>query len=76
MTTAGDKPHFPNANDRNHEINHSGIFSQREQMTANVNYRAGEFVTKKKGDYYFADATGRAVALPGKPYLALCIRRS
>ncbi len=36
---------------------------------------AGEFVTKKKGDYYFADATGRAVALPGRPYLALRIRR-
>ncbi len=35
----------------------------------------GEFVTKKKDNYRFADEKGRAVALPGKPYMALCIRR-
>jgi Domain of unknown function (DUF5605)/Domain of unknown function (DUF5060)/Protein of unknown function (DUF4038) len=35
----------------------------------------GEFVTKKKDNYHFADETGRAVALPGKPYMAVRIRR-
>ena len=35
----------------------------------------GTFVTKKKDDYTFEDATGRVVTLPGKPYLALRIRR-
>ncbi len=35
----------------------------------------GEFVTKKKDNYYFADEKGRAVALPAKPYMALRIRR-
>jgi hypothetical protein len=35
----------------------------------------GTFVTKKKGDYLFEDAEGKAVKLPAKPYLALRIRR-
>lgn len=35
----------------------------------------GTFVTKKQGDYLFADAEGKAVKLPAKPYLALRIRR-
>ena len=35
----------------------------------------GEFVTKKKDNYHFVDENGRAVPLPGKPYLALRIRR-
>lgn len=35
----------------------------------------GDFVTKQKDNYNFADEQGRAVALPGKPYLALRIRR-
>lgn len=35
----------------------------------------GTFVTKKKDDYTFEDTTGRVVTLPGKPYLALRIRR-
>lgn len=32
---------------------------------------AGEFVTKQKDGYHFADAQGRAVALPGKPGIAV-----
>jgi hypothetical protein len=36
---------------------------------------AGEFVTKKKDNYHFVDADGRAVTLPGKPYMAVRIRR-
>ena len=32
---------------------------------------AGEFLTKKKGSYHFADASGRAVKLPGKPGIAI-----
>ncbi len=36
---------------------------------------AGEFVTKKKDNYHFVDANGRAVPLPGKPYMAVRIRR-
>lgn len=35
----------------------------------------GEFVAKKDGRYRFVDAAGRAVSLPGKPGLALRIRR-
>ena len=35
----------------------------------------GEFVTKKKDNYHFIDEKGRAVGLPGKPYMALRIRR-
>ena len=32
---------------------------------------AGEFVTKKKGNYYFVDANGRSVPLPGKSGIAI-----
>ncbi|HXI84395.1 MAG TPA: DUF5060 domain-containing protein [Verrucomicrobiae bacterium] len=35
----------------------------------------GEFVAKKKDNYHFVDEKGRAVPLPGKPYMAVCIRR-
>ncbi|HWA28020.1 MAG TPA: DUF5060 domain-containing protein [Lacunisphaera sp.] len=35
----------------------------------------GEFVTKKLDNYTFADATGRTVKLPGKPGMALRVRR-
>ena len=35
----------------------------------------GEFVAKKLNNYDFLDATGRAVTLPGKPGMALRIRR-
>lgn len=35
----------------------------------------GVFVLKKTGDYQFADASGRSISLPGKPYLALRIQR-
>jgi hypothetical protein len=34
-----------------------------------------EFVTKKKDSYHFVDEKGRAVVLPGKPYMALRVRR-
>jgi hypothetical protein len=33
----------------------------------------GEFVTKKKDNYFFVDAAGRSIALPGKPGIALRI---
>jgi hypothetical protein len=35
----------------------------------------GEFVTKKKDSYHFVDENGRAVPLPGRPYIAVRIRR-
>ena len=35
----------------------------------------GEFVAKKKDSYHFVDAQGRAVELPGKPYMAIRIQR-
>lgn len=35
----------------------------------------GEFVTKKLDDYHFVDAGGRAVKLPGKPGIAVRVRR-
>ncbi|MCE5184866.1 MAG: DUF5060 domain-containing protein [Planctomycetaceae bacterium] len=35
----------------------------------------GVFETKKRDDYAFADKDGRRVPLPGKPYIALRIRR-
>ncbi len=35
----------------------------------------GEFVTRKEDAYYYVDEHARAVPLPGKPYLALRIRR-
>ena len=36
---------------------------------------AGEFVTKQKDGYYFVDAEGGSVSLPGKPWIALRIQR-
>jgi Domain of unknown function (DUF5060)/Domain of unknown function (DUF5605)/Protein of unknown function (DUF4038) len=33
------------------------------------------FTLKKKDNYFFADKDGRAVALPGKPYMAIRIKR-
>jgi hypothetical protein len=36
---------------------------------------AGEFVTKKLDNYHFVEAADRSVALPGKPGIALRIRR-
>jgi hypothetical protein len=36
---------------------------------------AGEFVAKKKDAYHFVDARNRAIALPGKPGMALRLRR-
>lgn len=36
---------------------------------------AGEFVTKQKDRYSFGDAQGRAVPLPGKPGIAVQVRR-
>ncbi len=35
----------------------------------------GSFATKKRDNYYYEDAEKKSVALPGKPYLALRIRR-
>jgi hypothetical protein len=35
----------------------------------------GEFVTKKKDNYHYVDEKGRTVPLPGKPYMAVRIRR-
>lgn len=35
----------------------------------------GTFIVKRKDGYSFADAEGRAVPLPGKPWMALRIRR-
>jgi hypothetical protein len=35
----------------------------------------GEFVTKKKDDYHLIDAKGRAIALPGKPGMAIRLIR-
>ena len=35
----------------------------------------GKFTVKKKGDYSYADETGRSIELPGKPYVALRIKR-
>jgi hypothetical protein len=36
----------------------------------------GVFTTRKNGDYTFGDAHGRAVALPGKPWIALRIKKA
>jgi hypothetical protein len=36
---------------------------------------AGVFTLKKKDDYFLADKDGRSIALPGKPYIAIRIRR-
>ena len=35
----------------------------------------GEFVTRKLDGYHFVDATGRKVKLPGKPGIAVRVRR-
>ncbi len=35
----------------------------------------GMFTLKKKGDYFFADKDARSIALSGKPYMAIRIRR-
>jgi hypothetical protein len=35
----------------------------------------GVFTLKKKDNYYFADKDGRSIDLPGKPYIALRIKR-
>jgi hypothetical protein len=35
----------------------------------------GEFVTKQLDNYHFVDATGRTVKLPGKPGMAVRVRR-
>ena len=35
----------------------------------------GSFTAKKDGDYAFKDVNGRSVALPGKPWMALRIRK-
>ena len=36
---------------------------------------AGVFTLKKKDNYFFADQDGRLIALPGKPYMAIRIKR-
>jgi hypothetical protein len=36
---------------------------------------SGTFITKKLDNYYFGDAQDRAVTLPGKPGMALRLRR-
>jgi hypothetical protein len=35
----------------------------------------GEFTLKKTGNYFYADKDGRNVPLPGKPYMAIRIKR-
>jgi hypothetical protein len=35
----------------------------------------GVFTTRKSGDYDFVDASGREIPLPGKPYMAVRLRR-
>lgn len=35
----------------------------------------GEFTSKKKDDYFYADANGRSIPLPGNPYIAIRIKR-
>jgi hypothetical protein len=36
---------------------------------------AGVFTLRKQTDYFWADKDGRSIALPGKPYLAIRIKR-
>jgi hypothetical protein len=36
----------------------------------------GEFTLKQKGDASFTDAAGRSIPLPGKPYIAIRIKRA
>jgi len=33
------------------------------------------FTIRRKTDYFYADCDDRAISLPGRPYMALCIRR-
>jgi hypothetical protein len=35
----------------------------------------GVFTLKKKDGYFYGDKDGRAVTLPGKPYIAIRIKR-
>jgi Domain of unknown function (DUF5060)/Protein of unknown function (DUF4038)/Domain of unknown function (DUF5605) len=35
----------------------------------------GQFTLRKKNDYLFADEAGRSIPLPGKPYIAIRIKR-
>ena len=35
----------------------------------------GAFITKKRDNYFFEDAAKKSISLPGRPYLALRIRR-
>ena len=35
----------------------------------------GEFTLKQKDDSLYADANGRSIPLPGKPYIAIRIKR-
>jgi hypothetical protein len=35
----------------------------------------GVFIVKKKNDYVFAEQGGRAIALQGKPYIAIRLKR-
>ena len=35
----------------------------------------GVFTLKQKDDIFFADANGRAIPLPGKPFIAIRIKR-
>ena len=40
-----------------------------------VTPEAGVFTLKKKDNYFHADKDGRSIALPGKPYMAIRIKR-
>ena len=46
-----------------------------DSWAMNITPVDGVFTVKKKDRYTFADRDGRAVALPGKPYMALRIRQ-
>jgi hypothetical protein len=35
----------------------------------------GTFTLKKLDDYFYGDAEGRKIELPGKPYMAIRIKR-
>jgi hypothetical protein len=43
------------------------------QMT--IQRTTGVFEVRKRDDYVFADKYGRSVSLPGRPYMAISIRR-
>jgi hypothetical protein len=36
----------------------------------------GVFTLQKKTDYYYGDKDGRAIKLPGQPYMAICLKRA